>query len=275
MGMTRATAIGRGAFPRVPLGGLAAWASGLIVVGTTATLCASLIVGGWSERSAVNSVGAFGWELQASAYVVTCSFLLVIAIAFFAAVAAAETAIGGQTGRWLNLSLRVGPAMPAVVVAAAALTALVLPRGAADWYLRHPLPATVLALSALNLPIMTARFRLVLRSVPRRWRVAAIAAGASPQTALLRVAIPCAKPGIIAAALTGFGQMLGETVVVVALLAGFSGVKPVAASLWAALASSAPIPSGVAVQVLLLVTLVLVLRLGAHALHRRRLRAQR
>lgn len=261
----------RGAW--APLAALAGWCCGLILTAVAVGFLALLAARGWTDYTRAPSGGGLhvplAAELMQSVIVIALSMAILIAVGCFAAVAAAEPAIGGASGRWLNASLRFGPAMPAIALAAAAGAGLILIRGGM-WYDEHRLAAIVIALSAFNLPIVTERLRFIFRSIPRRWRVAAVAAGASPQVAFRRVALTKAWPGIAAVLLNGFGEMLGETVVVVVVL-GYSGLRePLAAALWLEM-SHAPrfFPAGTEAALAVLVVAVVALRLAAGSLFRR------
>jgi phosphate transport system permease protein len=53
-----------------------------------------------------------------------------------------------------------------------------------------------------------------LRAVPGSYREASLALGASPWQTTLRVVVPAAGPGIVAAIALGFGRAVGETMIV-------------------------------------------------------------
>ena len=250
---------------------VAGWTCSLLVVATAVAFLGLLALRGWTDlaHSRAAAIGTtFAGELEMSTRVVAASIPIVVAIAFFAAVSTVSRAIGGHSWHWLNTSLRFGPAMPAVVLAAAAIGVIRFASGG-QWFDDHPILGLVIALAAFNLPIMTERFRSALRSVPRRWRVAAIAAGASPAFAFARVALPRAWPGIGAVVLNGVGEMFGESVVVLSLLGVRYGTLPAAAALVKGLATRAPFTAGVETQVALLAALVVVFRIAAGAIYRR------
>ena len=253
-----------------PASAIVAWLCGLAIVLVSAGFALLLAAHAWSDvaSGAGRTVeGSFLEDLAISTVVASASTIVVAVLAFFAAVAAAAPAIGGSSGRRLNAVLRVGPALPAVafLVAASAAIALI---PAAGWFARHQIGATVATLSAFNLPIVTERFRFVLRTIPSRWRVSAVAAGASPVYAFASVGLPRAWPGIGAVALNGFGEMLGETVIVLVLMSGLPAL-PLAAALWNALAKSASPAAGAQAEVAALVLIVVMVRFTAGAVYRR------
>lgn len=72
--------------------------------------------------------------------------------------------------------------------------------------------AILLALMAL--PTIVSISEDAIRSVPRSYRDASLALGASPMQTIWRAVVPAAAPGIFAAVMLGAGRVLGETMVV-------------------------------------------------------------
>jgi len=72
--------------------------------------------------------------------------------------------------------------------------------------------ALVLALMAL--PTIISVSEDAIRSVPESYKQASLAMGASAQQTIWRVVVPAAIPGISAAAMLGFGRIIGETMAV-------------------------------------------------------------
>ena len=155
------------------------------------------------------------------------------------------------------------------VLAALALPAAViaLDERAAAFTRARPFAAAAIALVALNLPIMTFRFRAVIRSVPQAWRIAAAAAGATPVAAFVRICVPRASREAMAVTLRSLGQMLGETAAVVIVLnaAGGSTATPLPVDVWQRLTQvrSSMEARPAALETLLLVVAVVALRLAS------------
>jgi phosphate transport system permease protein len=72
--------------------------------------------------------------------------------------------------------------------------------------------AVLLALMAI--PTVTSISEDALRSVPRAYKEASLALGASQMRTIWRVTVPAALPGIIAAVMLGTGRVIGETMAV-------------------------------------------------------------
>ncbi|PTY02262.1 phosphate ABC transporter permease subunit PstC [Verrucomicrobia bacterium LW23] len=121
----------------------------------------------------------------------------------------------------------------------------------------------VLALAVI--PIIFTIAEDALSAVPQLHRDAALAMGASKWDTAIRVVLPAAMPGVIAAVVLGFGRAIGETMVVVMAsgnaadlsLSIFDSVRTVTAAIAAELPESAV--GGAHYQVLFLIGSILFL----------------
>ncbi|MEO0052293.1 MAG: phosphate ABC transporter permease subunit PstC [candidate division WOR-3 bacterium] len=86
------------------------------------------------------------------------------------------------------------------------------------------LNASVL-LALMSLPTIISVSDDALRVVPHSYREAAYALGASPWTTAIRVILPAARSGIMAAVMLGFGRAVGETMAVL-MVAGNAPIIP-------------------------------------------------
>ena len=260
--------------------GLATWLCGVAAIALAALMIVLLAHAGW-EDVAARSGAAWGADvgtaLYWSAVLIGLALPATAALSLCAGVAASEPSIGGWAGRIVNTSLRAGPAVPSVAVGVAALATIMTNERLQMFARMHPIGVAAVALAVLNLPLMSARFRTVLRAVPRGWRTAAAAAGATPEGAFFRIVLPRAWPGVIAVILAGLGQMLGETAVVaIVLRAANSSAIPLSFDLWQRLAVrpyDAAAFSAAASETLLLVGAIVALRFAARVLLHRRRRA--
>ncbi|MDD5447812.1 MAG: phosphate ABC transporter permease subunit PstC [Actinomycetota bacterium] len=78
----------------------------------------------------------------------------------------------------------------------------------------YSLLAGIAVLSVMVLPTMTTITEDSLRAVPRGYKEAALALGATHWQAVWRVTVPAAKSGIAAAFVLGMGRAIGETMAV-------------------------------------------------------------
>jgi phosphate transport system permease protein len=82
-----------------------------------------------------------------------------------------------------------------------------------------------LLLAFMSLPTIISVSDDALRVVPHSYREAAYALGATPWTTALRVVLPAARSGILAAVMLGFGRAVGETMAVM-MVAGNAPIIP-------------------------------------------------
>ncbi len=82
-----------------------------------------------------------------------------------------------------------------------------------------------LVLAVMSLPTIISVSEDALRVVPYSFREAAYALGASPWTTALKIILPAARSGILAAVLLGFGRAIGETMAVL-MVAGNAPIIP-------------------------------------------------
>ncbi len=101
---------------------------------------------------------------------------------------------------------------PSVVIGFVGLV-VVAPRLASLLGLSHGLTALtgIIMLSIMALPTIISISEDAINSVPREYKEAAYALGATKTETILRVTLPAARSGISAAIMLGFGRAIGET----------------------------------------------------------------
>ena len=82
-----------------------------------------------------------------------------------------------------------------------------------------------LLLGLMSLPTIISVADDALRIVPHSYREAAYALGATPWTTAIRIVLPAARSGILAAVMLGFGRAVGETMAVL-MVAGNAALMP-------------------------------------------------
>jgi phosphate transport system permease protein len=71
-----------------------------------------------------------------------------------------------------------------------------------------------LALALTIIPVVFTVSEDALAAVPRSYREASLALGATPWETAFKVVLPAAAPGVLAAVVLGFGRAIGETMIV-------------------------------------------------------------
>jgi phosphate transport system permease protein len=122
---------------------------------------------------------------------------------------------GPRLREWIKPSIELLAGIPSVVMGFFALIVL------ATWL--QDLFGLEFRLNALNagmalalaiIPIIYTVSDDALTAVPRHYREASLALGASPTQTAIRVVLPAAMPGIGASLILGFGRAIGETMIV-------------------------------------------------------------
>ena len=142
------------------------------------------------------------------------SMLLAVPLALAAALYTAEFA-PPRLREWIKPAIELLAGIPSVVLGFFALMVL------ATWVqsffgVAYRLNAIVagIALSFAIIPIIYTVSEDAMMAVPRLYREASLALGASKGQTAIRVVLPAAIPGIAAAIVLGFGRAIGETMIV-------------------------------------------------------------
>ncbi len=131
-----------------------------------------------------------------------------------AAVASSEFA-PARLREWLKPVVELLAGVPSVVLGFFALTVLASAfQTLFDWPYRLNAVVAGLALAFAVAPVVFTVSEDALRSVPRSYREASLALGATRWETAWRLVLPAALPGVTSALVLGFGRALGETMIV-------------------------------------------------------------
>jgi phosphate transport system permease protein len=116
---------------------------------------------------------------------------------------------------WLKPAVEMLAAVPSVVIGFLGL-AIVAPYVKEAFHLRTGLTALTgsVALAIMALPTIVTISEDALAAVPRSYREASLALGATRWQTTWRVTLPAAGPGVLAAVILGVGRAIGETMAV-------------------------------------------------------------
>lgn len=152
--------------------------------------------------------------LLGTAKVTLGAMALAIPVAIGAALFTAEFA-PRRLREWLKPLIELLAGIPSVVLGFFALMTL------ATWVqnglgLSSRLNALVaaIAMAIAIVPVVFTVAEDALTSVPKSFREASLALGATPWETTWRVVLPAAAPGVLAACVLGFGRAIGETMIV-------------------------------------------------------------
>lgn len=144
-------------------------------------------------------------QLFNSLYLVVLTMLVSIPLALCAAIYLSEYAPDNRWTGLLRLAIEVLSSLPSVVVGLFGYLVFVLQFG-----LDFSLLAGALALTILNLPILTRSCEDALKQVPYLQRQAGLGLGMSKWRVTTKIVLPAALPGIITGAILSAGRIFGE-----------------------------------------------------------------
>jgi len=174
----------------------------------------------------INGIGAISWDfltqstykldqggifpqIVGSLYLVALCTLFSAPLGIASAIYLSEYApdnIITQTVRFFTETLA---SLPSVVLGLFGLEVLVW-----EFHLGYSLLSGGIALTFLSLPWIIRASEEAIKVVPKEYKEASLALGASKWQTIIRVVIPASLPGIITGVLLGMGKAIGETVVV-------------------------------------------------------------
>lgn len=131
--------------------------------------------------------------------------LVSVPLALCAAIYLSEYAPDNRRIRLLRLAIEVLSSLPSVVVGLFGYLVFVLKFG-----LDFSLLAGALALTILNLPILTRSCEDALRQVPYLQRQAGLGLGMAKWRVTTKIVLPAALPGIITGAILSAGRIFGK-----------------------------------------------------------------
>jgi len=173
-----------------------------------------------------NGIGAINWEfltgrpyrfeyggifpqIVGSVYLVSLCTLLGAPLGIASAIYLAEYAPDNAITSAVRFFTETLAGMPSIVIGLFGLQFLVY-----RLQLKTSLLAGAISLSFMMLPWTIRASEEAIKVVPREYREASLALGATKWQTILKVVIPAAMPGILTGVLLGMGKAIGETAVV-------------------------------------------------------------
>lgn len=144
-------------------------------------------------------------QLFNSLYLVLLTLIVSVPLALCAAIYLSEYAPENRWTQMLRLAIEVLSSLPSVVVGLFGYLVFVLQFG-----FDFSLLAGALALTILNLPILTRSCEDALQQVPYLQRQAGLGLGMSKWRVTTKIVLPAALPGIITGAILSAGRIFGE-----------------------------------------------------------------
>lgn len=163
--------------------------------------------------------------ILASVYGTLGSLVLGVPVGILTAVFIVEVA-PKKVGKIISGTVELLAGIPSVLFGVFGLAVIVpwvmntftLPKG-------QSILAIIIVLSIMMLPTIVTVSESSIRAVPKHYKEASLALGASHIETTFKVVIPAAKSGILSAVVLGIGRSIGETMAII-LVAGNSPVIP-------------------------------------------------
>lgn len=163
--------------------------------------------------------------ILASIYGTLGSLVLGVPVGILTAVFIAEVA-PKKIGKFISGAVELLAGIPSVLFGVFGLAVIV------PWIMNtfnlskgQSILAIILVLSIMMLPTIVTVSESAIRAVPKSYKEASLALGASHIETTFKVVLPAAKSGILSAVVLGLGRAIGETMAII-LVAGNSPVMP-------------------------------------------------
>lgn len=163
--------------------------------------------------------------ILASIYGTLGSLVLGVPVGILTAVFIAEVA-PKKIGKFISGAVELLAGIPSVLFGVFGLAVIV------PWIMNtfnlskgQSILAIILVLSIMMLPTIVTVSESAIRAVPKSYKEASLALGASHIETTFKVVLPAAKSGILSAVVLGLGRAIGETMAII-LVAGNSAVMP-------------------------------------------------
>ena len=149
--------------------------------------------------------GGIGPQLFNTVYLVFLSNLVSVPIGIAAGIYMAEYAKPGRITKIIRFCIEALASLPSIIIGLFGLIVFVTLTG---W--KYTLMGGALAVSILNLPIITRTTEDAIRAVPLEIKEASLGMGATRWQTIKKVLVPCALPGLVTGVIIASGRAFGE-----------------------------------------------------------------
>ena len=195
------------------------WGAGLLIIGVLALFLGYILIKGLPVLSAsfvfgpssdVSVGGGVGAQLFNTLYILFLSLIVAAPVAIGAGIYLAEYSARGRLADVIRLSVECLASVPSIVLG---LFGMILFINLMGFGISLGVGAMTLAL--MNLPIIVRVTEEALKTVPREYREASLALGATKWQTIARVILPAALPGIVTGVTLTAGRAVGETAILI------------------------------------------------------------
>ena len=195
------------------------WGAGLLIIGVLTLFLGYILIKGlpvlslafiFGQSSDITAGGGVGAQLFNTFYILFLSLIVATPIAIGAGIYLAEYGARGRLADMIRLSVECLASVPSIVLG---LFGMILFINLMGFGISLGVGAMTLAL--MNLPIIVRVTEESLKTVPREYREASLALGATKWQTIARVVLPAAMPGIVTGITLTAGRAVGETAILI------------------------------------------------------------
>ena len=195
------------------------WGAGLLIIGVLTLFLGYILIKGlpvlslafiFGQSSDITAGGGVGAQLFNTFYILFLSLIVATPIAIGAGIYLAEYSARGRLADMIRLSVECLASVPSIVLG---LFGMILFINLMGFGISLGVGAMTLAL--MNLPIIVRVTEESLKTVPREYREASLALGATKWQTIARVVLPAAMPGIVTGITLTAGRAVGETAILI------------------------------------------------------------
>ena len=195
------------------------WASGLLIIGVLVVFIGYILIKGlpvlnfgfiFGRSSDTAAGGGVGAQFFNTFYILFLSLLLATPIAVGAGIYLAEYSARGRLADAIRLSVECLASVPSIVLGLFGMILFINMMG-----MGISIGAGAMTLALMNLPIIVRVTEESLKTVPKEYREASLALGATKWQTIARVVLPTAMPGIITGITLTAGRAVGETAILI------------------------------------------------------------
>lgn len=195
------------------------WGAGLLIISVLVVFLGYILLKGlpvlspafvFGPSSDTAAGGGVGAQLFNTFYILFLSLLAATPVAVGAGIYLAEYSAKGRLADAIRLSVECLASVPSIVLGLFGMILFINFLG-----MSIGLGAGAMTLALMNLPIIVRVTEESLKTVPREYREASLALGATKAQTIARVILPAAMPGIITGITLTAGRAVGETAILI------------------------------------------------------------
>ena len=195
------------------------WGAGFLIIGILFIFLGYILIKGlpvlspgfiFGESSDTVVGGGVGAQFFNTFYILFFSLLLAAPVAVGAGIYLAEYSARGRLADTIRLSVECLASVPSIVLGLFGMILFINMMG-----MGISIGAGAMTLALMNLPIIVRVTEESLKTVPREYREASLALGATKWQTIARVVLPAAMPGIITGITLTAGRAVGETAILI------------------------------------------------------------